>query len=159
MTEDGAIYATGGCQCGAVRFKVTQPLGRSVLCHCRMCQKATGNVFAPLVLAEGVEFDGTPARFASSEVAFRGFCRECGTPLFYEGRTGQGLNLMVGALDDPSIAPAVFHCGTESMVSWLAVNVDLPTQKTQAGGLTGNTPKTFNSNQRAGGKVTAEEAP
>lgn len=44
----------GGCQCGAVRFEVSGPLGQASVCHCRMCQKAFGNVFAPLVsLPEG----------------------------------------------------------------------------------------------------------
>ena len=40
---------TGGCQCGAVRFRVTGELGRPTICHCRMCQKAFGAFFGPLV--------------------------------------------------------------------------------------------------------------
>ena len=39
---------TGGCQCGAVRFEARR-LGRSSICHCRMCQKATGGFFGPYV--------------------------------------------------------------------------------------------------------------
>ena len=74
---------TGGCQCGRIRYRVTGGLGRASLCHCRMCQRAAGNVFAPLVTARGVTWEATPARFASSDIAERGFCRDCGTPLFY----------------------------------------------------------------------------
>jgi hypothetical protein len=33
---------SGGCQCGAVRFRVDGELGRASICHCRMCQKAFG---------------------------------------------------------------------------------------------------------------------
>ena len=47
MTED--ILATGGCQCGAVRYAITTPFENPHICHCRMCQKAFGNYFAALV--------------------------------------------------------------------------------------------------------------
>ena len=60
---------TGGCQCGRVRYAVTGGLGRANLCHCRMCQRATGNAFAPLVTASRVVFEGAAARFASSDAA------------------------------------------------------------------------------------------
>jgi hypothetical protein len=155
---DGKIaYATGGCQCGRIRFRVTEPLGQSVICHCRMCQRATGNVFAPLVNVTGVEFDGAPDRFASSDVADRGFCRDCGTPLFYEGHAGQGLNLMVGALDDPDAAPPVLHCGVESQVAWLHFSDGLSADETKSGGLTGNTPRSIQSHQHPGAAPAAEE--
>ena len=57
---------TGGCQCGAVRFRIAR-LGRASICHCRMCQKAFGSFFGPLVTAKGLEWTrGAPARFESS---------------------------------------------------------------------------------------------
>ena len=43
---------TGGCQCGAVRYR-TESLGRPSICHCRMCQKAFGAFYGPLVTAHG----------------------------------------------------------------------------------------------------------
>ena len=83
--SDAPEALTGGCQCGAVRFRATGPFKVS-LCHCRMCQKAFGNYFAPLVTAKAVEWTrGTPALFRSSNMARRGFCSACGTPLFYLG--------------------------------------------------------------------------
>ena len=45
------ITVTGGCQCGALRYRATAMLDNSHLCHCRMCQKATGNIFSALVAA------------------------------------------------------------------------------------------------------------
>ncbi len=90
---------TGGCQCGAIRFAATE-LGRSSVCHCRMCQKAFGGLFAPLVSApDGCWTRGEPKWFASSSLARRAFCAHCGTPLAYETRFG--LELAVGAFDDP----------------------------------------------------------
>ena len=49
------LQLSGGCQCGAVRYRVTGPLIDPSICHCRMCQKAFGSLFAPLV---GVKLDG-----------------------------------------------------------------------------------------------------
>ena len=39
----------GSCHCGAVRFRVEGALGDASVCHCRMCQKASGNFYAALV--------------------------------------------------------------------------------------------------------------
>jgi hypothetical protein len=39
---------TGGCQCGAIRYELKQPPRRASICHCRMCQRATGSYVAPL---------------------------------------------------------------------------------------------------------------
>ena len=97
---------TGGCQCGAVRFAVSE-LGRPSICHCRMCQKAFGSLFAPLVSAKDGRFTrGKPKWFDSSNLARRAFCSDCGTPLAYETR--YGLELAVGAFDQPDrVAPVI----------------------------------------------------
>jgi hypothetical protein len=94
---------SGGCQCGAVRF-AAEHLGASSICHCRMCQKATGGFFGPYVDAEGFAWThGPPSHFRSSEAVQRGFCAACGTPLTFESKGNVGV--AIGALDDPSLAP------------------------------------------------------
>ena len=97
---------TGGCQCGAVRF-ATKLVGRGSICHCRMCQKAFGGFFGPLVTThDGRWTRGEPKWFQSSNAARRAFCGECGTPLAYETRFG--LELAIGAFDHPEeVAPQV----------------------------------------------------
>lgn len=97
---------TGGCQCGAVRYRVER-LGRASICHCRMCQKAFGNFFGPLVIAEGLTWTrGERSVFHSSNRNWRGFCSKCGTPLTYEFKGG--IELAIGSLDRPEVAaPAV----------------------------------------------------
>lgn len=107
MTAAASPY-TGGCQCGAVRFRAER-LGRSSICHCRMCQKAFGSFYAPFVTAHGLEWTrGAPKHFASSNLARRGFCAECGTPLTYEYEGG-GAEVAIGALDNPVLAPPVIQ--------------------------------------------------
>jgi len=97
---------TGGCQCGAVRFRAER-LGRASICHCRMCQKAFGAFFGPLVTAKGLEWTrGAPKTFQSSNKVKRGFCAECGTPLTYD--YGGPVEVAIGAFDNPeSAAPTV----------------------------------------------------
>lgn len=149
MSGTGAPV-TGGCQCGRVRYRAAT-LGRANLCHCRMCQRATGNAFAPLVTATGVVFEGTPARFASSDVAERGFCRGCGTPLFYAPAGSEDVELMIGSLDDPGSVTPALHYGVESRVNWLHLSDGLPEYETRPGGLSGGGPTRIHSRQHQPG--------
>jgi hypothetical protein len=101
---------SGGCQCGAVRFRFRR-LGTASICHCRMCQKAFGNYFAPLAEAEGFEWTrGKRALFASSNLSNRGFCRDCGTPLTLE--TNSTVEVAIGSLDDAAAAKVEYHANT-----------------------------------------------
>lgn len=105
---------SGGCQCGAVRFHLAGTPGQASICHCRMCQKAFGGYFAPLVEVGGARLEWTrraPPRFQSSNVVRRGFCAACGTPLTYEWP--EGLALAHGAFDDPAALPPAIQYGIE----------------------------------------------
>lgn len=120
------VEASGGCQCGAVRYHVTAVLDSSHICHCRMCQKAAGNFFIALI---GVPRDaitwtrGSPATFNSSDKAARGFCRTCGTPLLYDYADSKHINVTTGSLDEPArFAPKV-EFGLEGRLPCFA---DLP---------------------------------
>ncbi len=121
---------TGGCQCGAVRFAVTD-LGRSSVCHCRMCQKAFGGLFAPLVSArDGHWTRAEPKWFQSSNLARRAFCSDCGTPLAYETR--YGLELAVGAFDQPDkVAPVIQVNLNDKLAAYDKLST-LPTKKEQS---------------------------
>ena len=126
---------SGGCQCGAVRFEVLSEPVRAGLCHCRMCQRATGGVFAPLleVRSSDISWSGAePAFFASSNIAERGFCPSCGTPLCYRTIEGDKTELMAGALDDPEQAAPTFHYAIESKVGWVDGIHGLPGFRTGA---------------------------
>ncbi|MEM9971204.1 MAG: GFA family protein [Pseudomonadota bacterium] len=94
--------ATGGCQCGAVRYAIGR-LGKASICHCRMCQKAFGGLFAPLVEAYDITWTrGERSIFQSSEKNWRGFCNQCGTPLTYEYEGW--IEIAIGTLDNPELA-------------------------------------------------------
>ncbi len=107
----------GGCQCGAVRFRATNP-GTSEICHCRMCQKAFGNYFAALVAVERVEWTrGAPGWFRSSNVSQRGFCAQCGTPLGIMDDDGD-VELATGAFDDPEAVPPTVQFNLAGKLSY-----------------------------------------
>jgi hypothetical protein len=124
---------TGGCQCGAVRFALTQQPDNPHICHCRMCQKAFGSFFAPLT---GVPLDrfevtrGTLSTFKSSDLVERGFCRDCGTPLSFHFVGGNRISLAIGSLDEPEkFAPAI-QVGNEARLSWFDTLPGLPGRDT-----------------------------
>ncbi|NTE85928.1 GFA family protein [Agrobacterium rubi] len=118
---------TGGCQCGAIRFRVEGDLTDSSICHCRMCQKAFGAYYAPLVSVRGKNFKwtrGEPKRFQSSNHVKRGFCAECGTPLTYEAP--DGIAVAAGAFDTPALYPPTKQWGTEAKLDFVDQLSNLP---------------------------------
>ena len=127
------VTVTGGCQCGAVRYRATALLGTAHICHCRMCQKAVGNLFAPFVAAPRGAFAwtrGEPARFMSSAYVARIFCRECGTPLAYDYVGGDHVSLTLGSLDRPAEVVPRDQVGTEGRVPWFDSLPGLPDRGT-----------------------------
>ena len=108
---------TGGCQCGAVRYELMAPPKRACICHCRMCQKASGQPFMAFATVEaGATCSwtrGAPGVFKSSNVAQRGFCKDCGTPLTFKFE-GEEISVTTGSLDDPAAAPPTVQYGVES---------------------------------------------
>jgi len=119
---------TGGCQCGAVRFRA-DAIGEASICHCRMCQKATGGPFGPYTSLEGLTWTrGERKRFQSSNKVWRGFCEACGTPLTWE-HVGGLMSVMIGALDDPAAAIPVEQLGSESRLGWIDGLAVLPTHE------------------------------
>lgn len=131
MSLDNRPHYSGGCQCGAVRFRVDGALGDASVCHCRMCQKAAGNFYLPLVSVGEARLDwtrGEPKRFRSSSAALRGFCANCGTPLTYEAP--DGVALAIGAFDMPEDIPPTIAWGVEAKLPFVDEIPHLPEKDT-----------------------------
>jgi hypothetical protein len=129
VTDNPDNVFTGGCQCGDIRYWTDRLIDNAHLCHCRMCQKAVGNVFAALVSApkDALRWTGsTPAFWQSSINVRRGFCAKCGTPLYYDDTTSDQIGLTIGSLDDAARHIPLTHDGIEGRVPWLAAINDIP---------------------------------
>ena len=108
---------TGGCACGRIRFAADIASDDAYLCHCRMCQRATGSVSIAFtnVPKASVRWKHEPDWYVSSPIARRPYCRECGTSLGFEYPDHHKMDLTVASLDDPSHFVPTAHFGAESM--------------------------------------------
>ena len=97
--------AEGGCLCGAVRYRLGAPLRQISACHCGQCRRWHGHVgaytTAPRTALELLAADEL-AWYRSSAIARRGFCRRCGSSLFWEPDGGHDVGIAAGSLDDSS---------------------------------------------------------
>jgi hypothetical protein len=110
----------GGCLCGRIRYRATPDHRDGYYCHCRMCQLAFGNTRAAYLNVRKSELRwlaGPPNYYASSKIARRGFCNQCGTPLSFEFLDSERMDLSVGSLDDPSALKPTEHYAIESRVA------------------------------------------
>lgn len=122
---------SGGCQCGRVRYQAEVDEATAYLCHCRMCQKATGGFAAAFVFlpTRAVTWRSEPDWYESSPIARRPFCSRCGTPLGFRFNDSDKMDLTFGSFDDPSDFKPALHAGAESLhEAWLDTS-DLPRQR------------------------------
>ena len=111
MNDENKI-TNGGCLCGEVRYEVKGPLRDIVNCHCSMCQKLHGN-FGPHTKARKINIKITTNHglgwYKTSEIAQRGFCRKCGSSLFWEPFNLDATGIIAGSLDGPTGLKTMGH--------------------------------------------------
>ena len=124
---------TGGCMCGRIRYTAKVENDEAYLCHCRMCQRASGAISLAFknVKSAHVAWEREPDWYESSAIARRPYCRECGTSLGFAFKQGsENMDLTVASFDDPSRFRPKHHFGAESMHrAWINTE-GLPEYKT-----------------------------
>jgi hypothetical protein len=95
---------SGGCLCGAVRFTATPKSHNYGVCHCSMCRRWAAGPFMAIVCGDTVKFDKDAdlGLYQSSAWAERGFCKKCGTSLFYKFKGKDDYIVSTEAFDDTS---------------------------------------------------------
>ena len=120
----------GGCECGAVRYRVQDSFVYAGNCHCSRCRAATGSAFKPYA---GIERDRLELTDGADGLLVYGTddlndtrCGRCGSLLFSVVRDGEYVHVALGSLEDePSIRPAG-HIFVGSKAPWFEITDDLP---------------------------------
>jgi hypothetical protein len=131
--QKSEIQVEGGCLCGAVRYAVHGKLMPVINCHCSKCRRFHGHVGAYtatrrenliLVKPDGLKWyrsvlDETPD-------VYRGFCRECGSSLFWDPRGKPLISIAAGSLDPPTNLSTERHVWLSQKPDYYTLTDDLP---------------------------------
>lgn len=115
---------SGGCLCQSVRYRVEEPLGPIIFCHCTQCQRASGTAFATNASVRENAFNvlegrGFVVEYESSPGKTRAFCHCCGSPIYTRHVSRPGVvRVRLGTLDDDPGARPVAHIWVSSMPPW-----------------------------------------
>ncbi len=119
----------GRCECGSVAFTVDSPRETVSVCHCSQCRRTSGHLWASTHAAHAdlhFETDDGLTWYASSEVAKRGFCRHCGSNLFYRLNDEDGIAIAAGCLDGPTGMRLARHIFVADKGDYYTIDDDLP---------------------------------
>lgn len=103
---------SGCCACGAIRFRLIGEPTDVVGCHCQTCRRWSGVYWAATHIARDaliIDADATLTWWASSAIAERGFCSQCGSSLFYRCHDADHVSVAPGALDGPTGLETMAH--------------------------------------------------
>lgn len=123
------VTHSGGCLCGGVRYRIRGALRDIIACHCTQCRRTSGHHAAMTSAASDdltLTSSETLAWYRSSAAAERGFCRVCGSNLFWrpegEGRTA----ITAGTLDGPTGIKLTEHIFVGDKGDYYSIDDDLP---------------------------------
>jgi hypothetical protein len=128
-------FATGGCSCKAVRYRMSSEPLFVHCCHCRWCQRESGAAFALNALSEAERVEllqgepevvNTPSNSGKGQKISR--CPKCRIALWsnYAGAGDAVRFIRVGTLDDPDLLPPDIHIFTSSKQPWVVLPPDVP---------------------------------
>jgi hypothetical protein len=128
--EDGVKEVhSGACLCGAVRFSASGALRGVVYCHCSQCRRQSGHHYAATNVADAdIDIRGLDnvTWYAASEVARRGFCKICGSALFWKHNALDEISVMAGAFDQPSGLKGECHIFVSDKGDYYSIDDGLP---------------------------------
>lgn len=127
------IPYSGGCACGSIRYTGAQKPIAMINCHCSDCQLSSGAPFASgiVVMTAELEISGTPKTYAvrasSGSLVTRGFCGDCGTPLFtLSDAKPQFTSVRFSSLDDTSDFKPMLDIYAASAQKWVCLDQTIP---------------------------------
>lgn len=120
---------TGSCLCGAVAFTIEGELSPPSACHCGQCRKQSGHVWSSTwTHQDNLSFTAsdTLTWFRASDTARRGFCRSCGSFLFWQHNDEDTISISMGALSEPTGLTLSKHIFVADKGDYYDITDDLP---------------------------------
>lgn len=125
---------TGSCHCGAVTFSVSGPVREVIYCHCEQCRKQSGHFVAATACGDdqlSVSGADNLNWYAASDTARRGFCRTCGSLLFWKAKGSGKTSIMAGPFDKPTGLIAGHHIHVADKGDYYKITDGLPQYDTR----------------------------
>ncbi|AXT28109.1 GFA family protein [Ruegeria sp. AD91A] len=119
----------GSCLCGSVAFTIDGELSPPSACHCGQCRKQSGHVWSSTwTHQDNLSFTAsdTLAWFRASDTARRGFCRSCGSFLFWQHNDEDTISISMGALSEPTGLTLSKHIFVADKGDYYDITDDLP---------------------------------
>jgi len=135
VSDPEAFPVEGGCDCGAVRYRLLSEPMFVHCCHCRWCQRESGAAFALNALIESAQLlrlSGAPELVETPSASGKGQrvarCPSCRVAVWsYYGGLGELMSFIrVGTLDDPDRFPPDVHIFTASKQPWVQLPAGTP---------------------------------
>jgi hypothetical protein len=127
---------TGRCLCGGVRFRLNGAMRDAVLCHCGQCRSWHGHAsaYTRVAISDLVfDDDDSLAWYRSSDIARRGFCRICGSSLFWERIDSGTMSVTAGSLDAPTGLKTSLQIFCEDAGDYYPLDAAIPTRPRSSG--------------------------
>lgn len=118
---------TGGCLCGSVTYRVSGQLDNIVACHCEQCRKTSGHYVAATRINGSdlaITDDQALVWYKSSDDAKRGFCKRCGSSLFWKNISRETISIMAGTLDLAANLKLTHHIYVADASDYVSFNDD-----------------------------------
>jgi hypothetical protein len=139
--QGNPIRAAGGCLCGAVKYQIHGTLYNVINCHCSKCRRIHGHHSAyasskredlELLEQRGLKWyrsvkDETPS-------VYRGFCKECGSSLFWDARGDNYIYISAGTLDQPTGLKTIGHIWLSQAGDYYELTDDLEKNELDSNG-------------------------
>jgi hypothetical protein len=124
------MSASGSCLCGTVKYIVDGPLRGVTACHCSQCRKQSGHYYAATSAANAdlsIEGGDNITWFEASDDAKRGFCKTCGSALFWKHNNEDETSIMAGSLDNDASVKLIDHIFVADKGDYYEIEDGLPT--------------------------------
>ena len=120
---------TGGCHCGAIKFRINGETRGVINCHCGQCLTIHGHFAAYSNCArENLQLSGDEhiTWYHASPEARRGFCLKCGSKLFWQKNGSASISIAAGAFDRPNDLKTIGNIYVSDKPDYYEINDGLP---------------------------------